>query len=77
MAARLGLAPAAVNLFAADSDGGFDERVSRWEKTAGMLNEMNAALGHRPAYPFSPSPRALEKMRFADQLVREDARGEG
>ena len=76
-AARLGLAPAAVNLFAADSDGGFDERVSRWEKTAGMLNEMNAALGHRPAYPFSPSPRALEKMRFVDQLVREDARGEG
>ena len=48
-------------MFAADSDGGFDERVSRWEKTAALLNEMNAALGHRPAYPFSPSPRALEK----------------
>ena len=49
-------------MFAADSDGGFDEHVSRWEKTAVLLNEMNAALGHRSAYPFSPSPRALEKM---------------
>ena len=75
-AARLGLAPGAVNLFAADADGGFDERFSRWEKTAALLNEMNAALGHRPAYPFSPPPRAVEKLRFADQLVREDARGE-
>ena len=75
-AARLGLAPAAVNLFAADSDGGFDERMARWMKAAALLNEMNAALGHRPAYPFSPPPRAVEKMRFADQLVREDARAE-
>ena len=75
-AARLGLAPAAVNLFAADSEGGFDERLSRWLKTAALLNEMSAALGHRPAYPFSPPPKAVEKMRFADQIVREDSRGE-
>ena len=73
-ASRLGLAPAAVNLFAADADGGFDERMARWKKAAGLLNEMNASLGHRPAYPFSPPPRAVEKMRFADQVIREDAR---
>ena len=75
-ASRLGLAPAAVDLFAADSDGGFAERLARWEKTAALLNEMNASLGHRPAYPFSHPPKAIEKMRFTDQLVREDANAE-
>ena len=54
-----------------------DSREGRRERAAALLNEMNAALGRRPAYPFSPSPRALEKMRFADQLAREDARAEG
>lgn len=72
-AARLGLAPAAVDLFAGGDDGGFDERWTRWLKTAALLNEMSAALGHRPAYPFSPPPRAVDKLRFVDQLIREDS----
>ena len=69
-ASRLGIASGSADLFAADPDAGFAARLSRWLETAARLNEMNAALGHRPAYPFAPPPRAAEKMKFVDKVVR-------
>ena len=49
---------------------GFETLLKQWLDTAGIINEMNASLGFRPPYPFKPSGKAAQKMRFVCELVQ-------
>ena len=40
---------------------------------ARIANETNASLGLRPAYLFTPSGQAKEKMRFIGDTIRQAA----
>ena len=51
----------------------FDRQLSRWMDIAHIANETNASLGLRPAYPFTPSGQAKEKMRFIGDTIRQAA----
>lgn len=47
----------------------FDDMVSDWGPLTLMLNSLNRSLGQQDAYPFAPSPRALDKLRFVHELI--------
>ncbi len=48
----------------------FSVRLRQWLETAEIINEMCESLGLRRAYPFSPSGKAAEKMRFISELAQ-------
>jgi hypothetical protein len=57
----------------------FDDLVRHWSALSIALNQFNRGMGVHDAYPFAPSPKAIEKMRFVDREIRaaRDASGGG
>ena len=62
----------------ARDEGGpaFESLLDDWQRLSVALNELNRSMGLSDAYPFAPSPVALEKLRFVRRVIAE-ARGAG
>ena len=48
----------------------FDHLVADWRLLAATINDLNRSLGLDDAYPFTPPPPVVEKLRFIDDLVK-------
>jgi hypothetical protein len=48
----------------------FDDLLRHWGALSIALNQFNRGMGLQDAYPFAPSVKAIEKIRFVDKEVR-------
>ncbi len=53
--------------------GDFDKLYQRWIEVSVALNELNRSMGTPDAYPFAPSPPAVEKLAFVWQSLTSGA----
>lgn len=57
-------------LVSSSVDDGFPVRYGAWTELVVELNEVARAMGESDVYPFAPPPAAVDKMRFAEQALR-------
>ncbi|WP_410608172.1 putative zinc-binding metallopeptidase [Amycolatopsis sp. lyj-109] len=56
-----------------ESGGSFDALVATWIPLSRAVNQLNRSMGKADLYPFAFSPAVQAKLRFADELVTENA----
>ena len=56
--------------------GRFDAMIEEWLRLVVVLNSMNRSMGHQDLYPFVLSPRVIEKLRFASEVMTSSALAE-
>ena len=49
----------------------FEVLVEQWVPLTLLVNSLNRSLGQEDAYPFALSPKALEKLRYVHEVIRE------
>lgn len=49
--------------------GGFSQLYAQWVEVTVSLNELSRSMGVIDPYPFAPSPRAVDKLKFVYDLL--------